>query len=1643
MIATSKCGIIIFKLKYNFFCIKTNYSFFFFFYRNGFLISNMIKLNQDTKDHPTESLIYTNLLKVNLSTSPPVLVPCERKVYKEVPDSFEIPILKPETLIPPERKEWETISDTLGYDFNGDSVSDYKTSYLNSDVEFCSNFKKSNENILDTSIISELSLSDESFQNHYENTFDWSESDCSLTQLLSEPESVPCVTTGKEERDQIDGVEFISFETESDLIEYTKVELDFKGVAAASQSDDGLEMLDDGSFSDINSSHTIIPTKTNDITKIKGWKNKRFALTLNSDDDSRTSQKSDDGYDDGFESSYMRNAEEASSEDRESTKMSDKLELLDPTDGASNTVETKSDLNDETSNSVTQNVTLNLTELNKSDIKSDPLSSENLLNWKKCSSTSTKIESKFVKLTENNLLATSTVNGTNLLYKRRVSQSLIDSISNKIKYNFGDEEQSPPERPFSETLSTESDICPRKKPMFDKPVMADNSIFPKEIEETPNNSKSAFVSDVLENFLKSHSKLNIHYELANLKAAENITHSEEDLMINPPVVITRPRITKNPVMWNGPKPKTLAEKRRMIEDGILQAENKNLMGESSKSEASTSTVNSVVSKRKRLNEDMVKLNNEFKEVVNSLDQDSVQTTKSNKTDIKEEKSVYDKKRFRLSVRKRSGIEDIRGPTSNSLEQNKKTEKKNIEIKPKNKFNGKKKFKKPSFGSHGEIQNCCPVNLKRRIPNNLNMSIKSCAGEQKICQEFIFSPLNLKDKVGMILHVGLGRPLYEEAAHNLELLKGDKKEISEGFASFAASAVVYNRNINSAYKGTKILVPVVCKKLIDLISKSKPKLKPNLRVKNNITISKVNTSLKKNIIPSKNQQKISPTKYIMESTNDIRHLMNDMLQYVSNKDLFTDQKYNFDPDVPITEDINKKTCKSHERNVLKTSKQKDKSKLNRQLKKIGVTFIDITEETKRDESSEDSPNENEICSKEFCKYGCICDSLKVKDRKIDHCRRVICMFKCKCNKSMLIKGMLGKGIVEIKSRLWLSANVMQIQHERELNLAKEEREYHQTVIRSNDKVILMSTGRKREIKLPLKYRDSEVFLGKDFSIEPMGKEINFTTNTDTSNTKTNKKISLDEQKKKGINKAPIDALEKRTFWESFYDISPCSVVLDKVDISKKNSMLCKSPIMKSKNRRRRRNVAVKRTAAITMNNYIKRPSSNKVTTTATDDAIVFVNDSSEEEDQSKQVLGKIDNVFSLKYQNFSENFSANKELLYEQSEEPVISYNVNKTVNKDKQTLVRMNESTALLPKILAPSRFLVVELVDHLFTALKFKKYGLTISYINLKQALRKAELSNKTIRIIFPLNNKKARSKYAAYAVPGLGDKMIFFGPYGLKEKHGLYGMKMKGKKFVKIPFIKKDAHERKESGIRYLWWEKKFHEYVTKPTTKKITNVCSEPTASDSKNGSVKQQKVKQKTKKKKYKKIKPKKKAVNTIADQLSKTSITDLPPSENESVADQPLSEILSKNDQPQSEKSGKNNQIPLIRVRSDLMAVNPPKEEQPKESISETVEKSRENETTTELDNQVPYKYFRQRKKRKIDSEKTNKKHEKESSLIETVATDSQESGTFDEISDFNVNEESDGDLDVFLYQPIGAVLTDYRKMNEIVMVGLINLIILQ
>ncbi|XP_031338921.1 uncharacterized protein LOC116167639 isoform X1 [Photinus pyralis] len=126
------------------------------------------------------------------------------------------------------------------------------------------------------------------------------------------------------------------------------------------------------------------------------------------------------------------------------------------------------------------------------------------------------------------------------------------------------------------------------------------------------------------------------------------------------------------------------------------------------------------------------------------------------------------------------------------------------------------------------------------------------------------------------------------------------------------------------------------------------------------------------------------------------------------------------------------------------------KTEAEMRRLNCKFLSIP--TNEDVSSKGP------CKKEHCALGCVCSNYStLLDQS--HCGKYKCMFECTCkNRS--------------ESNTFSQCVINQLQDEAKKNLAKEEKEFTQTLIKTNNQLILVgdSERRKRKAKVPRRYDD---------------------------------------------------------------------------------------------------------------------------------------------------------------------------------------------------------------------------------------------------------------------------------------------------------------------------------------------------------------------------------------------------------------------------------------------------------------------------------------------------------------------------------------------------------------------------------------------
>ena len=172
-----------------------------------------------------------------------------------------------------------------------------------------------------------------------------------------------------------------------------------------------------------------------------------------------------------------------------------------------------------------------------------------------------------------------------------------------------------------------------------------------------------------------------------------------------------------------------------------------------------------------------------------------------------------------------------------------------------------------------------------------------------------------------------------------------------------------------------------------------------------------------------------------------------------------------------------------------------------------------------------------CMKDYCKLGCICDSLRTKQIAPAHCGKVDCMFSCCCSKEALKYSSCGSRRVNISAAV--GARIME---DTQRGMAAEERKFSNTVVVTADKntVMLGGRGSRRERKVPQRYKNENTlmldFAGKDYV----------------------QKEESSESEEESEEESPDDQYEKL---HRSADLIPCTVIVPLVNLPKSCAVWC--------------------------------------------------------------------------------------------------------------------------------------------------------------------------------------------------------------------------------------------------------------------------------------------------------------------------------------------------------------------------------------------------------------------------------------------------------------------------------------------------------
>ncbi|KAK4887267.1 hypothetical protein RN001_003538 [Aquatica leii] len=190
---------------------------------------------------------------------------------------------------------------------------------------------------------------------------------------------------------------------------------------------------------------------------------------------------------------------------------------------------------------------------------------------------------------------------------------------------------------------------------------------------------------------------------------------------------------------------------------------------------------------------------------------------------------------------------------------------------------------------------------------------------------------------------------------------------------------------------------------------------------------------------------------------VKHVMNKMLEYV---DVLDETKDILKED-DVYDAINCTKTKPIQNKGRK--KYRECTRTEYEMKRLNCKFVSILTD---EESAVKKP-----CLKDYCRLGCVCKSIEgsVSNLLETHCGLYKCMFQCKCKKEK----------TQQYSNVFSDCVINRLQDEATKNLAKVEKEFTQTIIQTNNQLIVVgdSTERKKRVpRVPKKYDD---FVEEDF------------------------------------------------------------------------------------------------------------------------------------------------------------------------------------------------------------------------------------------------------------------------------------------------------------------------------------------------------------------------------------------------------------------------------------------------------------------------------------------------------------------------------------------------------------------------------------
>lgn len=196
-------------------------------------------------------------------------------------------------------------------------------------------------------------------------------------------------------------------------------------------------------------------------------------------------------------------------------------------------------------------------------------------------------------------------------------------------------------------------------------------------------------------------------------------------------------------------------------------------------------------------------------------------------------------------------------------------------------------------------------------------------------------------------------------------------------------------------------------------------------------------------------------------SEVAKVVEDLIKYVEIKELAPSLIKDDTDAAPLSDPIEMLPKTIESKPVIKKKQPRRLACANRELLRLNCKVISV----------DVKQNEPKVkCSKPYCQLGCVCDSLNCPTIIGAHCRKTKCLFMCTCPKSR--NRVINITLPSNNGELLSVDAVTRIEDEAKRNLAREEKEFTQTVIYSQEGALVVGSGYKsrRVTKTPRKYTE---------------------------------------------------------------------------------------------------------------------------------------------------------------------------------------------------------------------------------------------------------------------------------------------------------------------------------------------------------------------------------------------------------------------------------------------------------------------------------------------------------------------------------------------------------------------------------------------